>query len=129
MTKEKCKEVLDFYRNNLAKFYFETMGADLPVAKKAPENEEMELAYGGESYFNFETEEALVAHLLYMFDEMEKMLIAGKMEKFFRWLGFVQGACWVLGYQSLEEMKNLNRPDPDCGEATVGDPSKAEIAF
>ncbi len=64
-----------------------------------------------------------------MLGEMDKFLDEGRMEKFFRWLGFVQGFCWGYGYQALKELKDLNKPEPDTGEATVDDPSTAEIVF
>ncbi len=133
MTPEKCREVLDFYRENLAKLsektgsFLENEIAEIKP-KKAEENARIEI-YDNEDGFGYEEEKGIFAHLLYMLDEMRKFIDEGRMEKFFRWLGFIQGVCWVLGYQDLEELKNLNRPEPDDGEATVGDPSTAEIAI
>ncbi len=128
MTPEKCREVIKFYRENLVRLFAETKGIKAKKCKIEPQKLVGEnkiiipILTGGE-------EKRAVAHLLYMLGEMDKFLDEGRMEKFFRWLGFVQGVCWALSYQALEEMKNLNKPEPDTGEATVGDPSTAEIAI
>lgn len=34
----------------------------------------------------------------------------GRIEKAFRWLGFVQGCLWATGQYTLDELKNHNRP-------------------
>jgi len=133
MTPEKCREVLDFYRKNLAKL-FEEVGSfpENEIAeikpKKAEEDVRIEI-YDDIDGFGYEEEKDIFAHLLYMLNEMGKFIDEGRTEKFHRWLGFIQGVCWVLGYQNLEELKNLNKPEPDDGEATVGDPLTAEIAI
>lgn len=33
-----------------------------------------------------------------------------RLEKKFRWLGFVQGVMWSLGDSSVDELKNVNKP-------------------
>jgi len=129
MTKDKCREVARFYRENLIRFFAETRYINAKRCTIEPckiiEERERIIAPWLEA-----DEKRAIAHLLYMLGEMERFLDEGRMEKFFRWLGFIQGVCWVLGYQNLEELKNLNKPpDPDTGEATVGDPSTAEIAI
>lgn len=35
----------------------------------------------------------------------------GRLEKAFRWLGFMQGVLWAEGIYSINELKNHNRPD------------------
>lgn len=32
-------------------------------------------------------------------------------EKIMRWYGFIQGALWVLGYYTIDEIKDHSRPD------------------
>lgn len=51
-----------------------------------------------------------LAHLLQMLDQMEVFLEEGRREKTHRWLGFIQGVLWVLRINTLEELKNHNRP-------------------
>lgn len=34
----------------------------------------------------------------------------GRIEKAFRWLGFIQGVLWCEGIFTIEEMKDHNRP-------------------
>lgn len=45
-----------------------------------------------------------------MLDKMREFIQEGRMEKFFRWLGFVQGVLWASGIYPLEDLKNHNRP-------------------
>lgn len=49
-------------------------------------------------------------HLGGMVKKVRKFLEEGRREKAFRWLGFMQGAFWILGCYSIEEMANHNRP-------------------
>jgi len=51
-----------------------------------------------------------LAHCYGMFDEMEAFLKEGRMDKVFRWLGFIQGCLWRSGIYTVEELKNHNRP-------------------
>lgn len=73
-------------------------------------------------------------HLVYMLDEAEKFVDEAakfwneadddvhnsnsiyekgtkKMEKAMRWLGFVQGALWMEGFCSIDELKDMNKPE------------------
>ena len=50
-------------------------------------------------------------HLLFMTEEGQKLVTAGRTEKAMRWLGFLQGALWGLGITTIEEQKDINRPD------------------
>jgi len=47
-------------------------------------------------------------HLLYMIDVMFKMLADNRMDKLFRWLGFVQGVFWSKGVFTIDEMRYHN---------------------
>lgn len=55
------------------------------------------------------SEDAL-AHCHAMLDKMEIFLQEGRVDKVFRWLGFVQGCLWRSGICALEELENHNRP-------------------
>ena len=135
MTVDKCREIVDIYRNNLANFCRGAAGFDIDTdvisPSKFPEEESaiLDSEESVERSVLIELEMRILQHLGYMLDQMDKFLDKGQMEKFFRWLGFIQGVCWCSGYQTLKELKDLNRPYPDTGEATVGDPSKAEISI
>lgn len=48
-------------------------------------------------------------HLLWMIKEASYW-DATRLEKKFRWLGFVQGALWDMGIQTIEEAKRQNMP-------------------
>lgn len=45
-----------------------------------------------------------------MLDKMVEFAREGRMEKMFRWLGFVQGVLWTTRVYSLTDLKNHNRP-------------------
>lgn len=50
------------------------------------------------------------AHLLTMPPRIREFVAAGRTEKAFRWLGFIQGALWADGYYSVDELAEHNRP-------------------
>jgi len=55
--------------------------------------------------------EARLEHCHGMLDKMEVFIEEMRMEKVFRWLGFLQGVLWHHGVYTLEDLKNHNRPD------------------
>jgi len=56
------------------------------------------------------TKENMLAHCHGMLDEIEVFVAEGRIEKAFRWLGFIQGCLWSTGHYTLDELKNHNRP-------------------
>jgi len=55
-------------------------------------------------------------HLRDMIPKMRGMLdtsalLTAHREKLMRWLGFMQGALWVKGIYTIDELKAHNRPD------------------
>jgi len=50
-------------------------------------------------------------HLLFMAQEIPKLMDAGRVEKAMRWLGWLQGALWAAGMETLEEAKLRNAPE------------------
>jgi hypothetical protein len=91
MTGEKVLEVINLYRNTLT-------GLGIPEANAPHDLKNPSL-------------EQVKAHCHGMLDEMEVFVSQGRMEKVFRWLGFVQGGLFAAGIFSIEELKNHNRPD------------------
>ncbi len=53
---------------------------------------------------------AILAHCHAMLDRMEQFVAEGRMEKAFRWLGFVQGCLWSTGVFSVGQLKDHNKP-------------------
>jgi len=90
MTADKVKEVLTIYRKK-----FEEIG--LPK-KRFPHNSLPK------------SDKDFLAHCHGMLDEMEIFIQEKRMEKVFRWLGFIQGCLWRVGIYTVEELKNHNRP-------------------
>lgn len=58
-------------------------------------------------------EDGPLGHCKEMIPKMDVFIDEGRREKFFRWLGFLQGVLWMEGMYTLEELKDHNRPDPD----------------
>lgn len=48
-------------------------------------------------------------HLRWMCGEIISFVDNGKIEKAYRWLGFVQGAFWVKEIFNIEQLKDDNR--------------------
>lgn len=55
-------------------------------------------------------EQRALLHCWAMLDELEQFTREGRMEKAFRWLGFIQGCLFLSGVYSLDELKDHNRP-------------------
>ena len=52
----------------------------------------------------------LLQHLLFMCEEIPRLLDQDKREKAMRWLGFAQGLAWSLGIvPTIAELKDANR--------------------
>lgn len=60
---------------------------------------------------------ARMMHLHWMCRQVRNFLVEDRRDKAFRWLGFIQGAFWVMGLRTVEEMKNDNRPAGNEGQA------------
>jgi len=56
------------------------------------------------------SKEEILAHCHGMLDKMVGFVKEGRIEKAFRWLGFVQGCLWSTRQYSLEDLKSHNRP-------------------
>ena len=53
---------------------------------------------------------ARMSHLLWMAGAGVDLVREGRLEKACRWLGFLQGALWWAGIQSIENAKKHNMP-------------------
>jgi len=54
--------------------------------------------------------ESRLGHCLWMLDEVDSFVREGRLEKAFRWLGFIQGALWSQNVYTIDEMRDHNRP-------------------
>lgn len=90
MTGEKIKEVLEIYRTKLEGLGLKPI--DFEHHNLSP------------------SREAALGHCLGMIPEMVEFVDAGRIDKAFRWLGFMQGALWTHSVYTLEDLKNHNRP-------------------
>lgn len=56
-------------------------------------------------------------HLAYMCKTTIRYVHEGRVEKAMRWLGFIQASLYILGYCTIEDLKNHSKPDQvdsDC---------------
>jgi len=90
MNAEKVREVIVIYRQYFKKNKISKI--DFPHEK-----------------ISFSSEEVL-SHCHGMLDKMEQFLDEGRIEKVFRWLGFIQGCLWTTKRYTIEELANHNRP-------------------
>jgi hypothetical protein len=49
-----------------------------------------------------------LAHILWMCDEIDRFVDEGRHEKANRWIGFAQGALWIIGAASIDESRQIN---------------------
>ncbi|OGD57303.1 hypothetical protein A2V71_00510 [Candidatus Berkelbacteria bacterium RBG_13_40_8] len=52
-----------------------------------------------------------LVHCHGMLDKMLEFLEQGRIDKVNRWLGFIQGVLWRSGLFTLDDLKNMNKPD------------------
>jgi hypothetical protein len=52
-------------------------------------------------------------HMLFVAQEIPRMMAAGQTDKAMRWLGWLQGAIWGMGLETLDEAKKRNAADPE----------------
>jgi hypothetical protein len=90
--KKKVREVLALYRQKFVELDIEA--EDFPHLESLP------------SDFLIPS----LSHCHGMLGKMEALAEEGRMEKCFRWLGFIQGVLWAARVYSLEELKNHSRP-------------------
>ena len=57
--------------------------------------------------------EKVCGHCFGMLDKMAEFVRDNRIDKAFRWLGFIQGCFWSLGCYTLEELKNHSRPSDE----------------
>ena len=92
MTKEKVLEVVELYRKM---FKLITVGkADFPEY----------------AHVDSEVLGDALNHCNGMLDKIERFVEKDRMEKAFRWLGFIQGFLWSSKLCSIDEMREQNKP-------------------
>lgn len=92
MTKEKIEEVIEFYEEYLLGYRANRYAVDKKI-------------------LNFDEDKVIVLeHCRYMIDKIKIFLQQDRIEKAFRWTGFVQGCLWAAGVFSVNQIKDHNRP-------------------
>lgn len=94
MDGKKVLEVVSIYRN-----FFETIGVKEGYS---PHDEA-----AGKSTI------ADLSHCCGMLGKIEEFVIEERMDKAFRWLGFIQGCLWSYGLYTLDDLKNHNKPNSE----------------
>jgi hypothetical protein len=75
-----------------------------------------ELGVGKASYPHEEPLDSFergLEHCHAMIEKMEGFILQNRMDKVFRWLGFLQGYLWSQKIYTLDEITNHNRKDPE----------------
>ncbi len=90
MDKTKVKEVINLYRKKLKELKIQNV--EFPDNILSPNID------------------CALAHCNHMLDKMEIFIQQDRLEKVFRWLGFIQGCLWSFGIYTLDDLKNDNRP-------------------
>lgn len=54
---------------------------------------------------------AFEGHLAYMCQTAIELVRDGRTEKAMRWLGFIQASLYILGYFTIDDLKDHSRPD------------------
>lgn len=98
MTKDKCYKVVGIYREKLG-------GNTLTTAEK--------VKFSQYNLLLPQDRAAGLVHCCQMLDQMEKFIEEDRMDKFFRWLGFIQGALWALGVYTVADLKGHSKPDEE----------------
>lgn len=50
-------------------------------------------------------------HSLWLLEQIPEFVATSRADKAMRWLCFVQGVLWVLGYVTIQELRELMKPD------------------
>lgn len=93
MNPEKVQQVISTYRQK-----FEELG----IGKKDYPHEDL-----------LDAPEQGLEHCHGMLDKMEGFLSENRMDKVFRWLGFLQGFLWSQRMYTLTDLTNHNRKDSE----------------
>ena len=101
MTGEKIKQVVAMYRKGFEK---DAKEAGVPTTPRRSDVAVpcVELSAADE-----------ISHLLFMCDEIVKFIDAARMDKAFRWYGFLQGYLWVNGNYSIDQLGKHSMPTPE----------------
>ena len=91
MNAEKVQEVIDTYRKKFN---------ELGISKKD---------YPHDEYLDYS--ERGLEHCYAMLDKMEGFIVEDRMDKVYRWLGFIQGCFWSRRIYTLAELTDHNRKD------------------
>ncbi len=91
MTREKVLSVIEIYRHQFERL--RVPKTDYPHDRRIMNQQDV------------------LAHCHGMLDQMVLFVRDGRMDKVYRWLGFIQGCLWAEGLVPLEDLKNHNRPD------------------
>ncbi len=67
------------------------------------------LAEMGAEYIRESIESRSLNHLRWMCREVSLLIDLGKIDKAYRWLGFIQGALWAMEIVPIETLKSDNR--------------------
>lgn len=68
---------------------------------------------------------AKLNHVAWAIEQCRLFVTEGRMEKAFRWLGFIQGALWYEGIYTIDELANQSRPTEEAPDLSSTRNSKS----
>ncbi len=119
MDAQKVLSVLDTYEE---KFKKNAAHASLQGLKLTPERADVTKKLNG---LHVVDQMERLSHVWWAVRQCRQFVQESRLEKAFRWLGFIQGALWYHGVYSIEELASHNKPD---GEPTDLDPTRKSAA-
>lgn len=102
MTPEKMKQVFGKCAELLDKRYPGLSGLEMDDRQKRQDHAHPQLGFHPKIG---------IRHLKWMCVAGNAFAANGRLEKAGRWLGFIQGALWMAGFVSIDQMRDWNRPD------------------
>lgn len=113
MDEAKVREVCATYRADLEKkwAYLQRLFGDTALWETPLEAKRFSEAQARETTLSGELSPGdILQHLAFVCEETPRLMAAGRVEKAMRWLGWLQGALWGLGSESLDTAKRKNMP-------------------
>jgi hypothetical protein len=89
MTKEQFKQATNKYKKLLSRFNIAPQ--EQPINLRTPNIVQT------------------IAHVIWMCNKIEEFIDEDRTDKANRWLGFVQGVCWLYGFYTIDELCEDNK--------------------
>ena len=109
MTSEKIKQIIQKYRFNIysSEKNNPTDSAFAPMSYLTDK-------YVQNIYGNSSVGRDIINQILWMCDQIDKMLLENKTDKAMRLLGHIQGILWTTGIKTIDSLREDNKEEEKC---------------